>query len=244
MTLPASMGRPAYRLYQLAWSGLDWLYPPNCGGCGEARSRWCQACQNATQPVPETICQNCGQILNFKGLCTICEACAPSFAALRSWAIFNGPLRNAIHRLKYKGDIALGDALARFLVVMLQSLDWKVDIITPVPLGVVRQAQRGYNQSSLLAFPLSLACGISYQPRALYKCRETASQVGLTANQRRANVSGAFQGRGELVDGKRILVVDDVATSGATMDTCASALRQAGAAQVYGLTLARAGLVI
>lgn len=159
--------------------------------------------------------------------------------ALRSWAAFGGPLRHALHRLKYKGDVALGEILAEPLLELLQELDWPVEVITTVPLGVVRRKERGYNQANLLACPLALASGKLYRPQALFKVRETRSQVGLTAEQRRENVAEAFRARPRVVEGRQVLVVDDVLTTGATLEACAAALLQAGAMQVYGLTLAR-----
>jgi ComF family protein len=124
----------------------------------------------------------------------------------------------------------------------LENLQWNVDVIAPVPLGLARLAQRGYNQSALVAKPLALALGVRYYPLALRRSRETHSQVGLSAVQRKENVKGAFEAKFNLVTGRSILVVDDVTTSGATLDACAAALFEAGARQVYGLTLARAVL--
>jgi ComF family protein len=115
-----------------------------------------------------------------------------------------------------------------------------VELVTPVPLGVARHAQRGYNQSALLAFPLALSSKLAYGSQALIKVREARSQVGLSLAERFENVAGAFQASPKIVAGKTILIVDDVTTSGATMQACATALLQAGAHQVYGLTLARA----
>lgn len=240
MFVPGNLGRPAYRLYQLAWTGLDWLYPPSCGGCGKAGVRWCADCQGQTPRLPPTICQICGQPMQKAGLCCSCRENPPSYTALRSLAAFNGPLRQAMHRLKYARDIALGEALARPLLQMLQQLEWPIDLVTAVPIGVARRAERGYNQATLLAFPLALAGGVPFRPQALLKVRETRSQVGLNHAQRRENVSEAFQARSEIVAGRRVLVVDDVTTSGATIEACASALSKAGAPQVFGLTLARA----
>jgi ComF family protein len=142
--------------------------------------------------------------------------------------------------LKYSRDIALGEVLARPLLAMLDHLKWPIDLVTSVPMGVARRAERGYNQATLLAFPLALASGMPFRSQALLKTRETRSQVGLDPAQRRENVLGAFQARSEIVAARRILVVDDVTTSGATIDVCASALREAGARRVFGLTLARA----
>ncbi len=240
MVVPGELGRPAYRLYQLAWTGLDWLYPPNCGGCGGAGSRWCADCRRQIHLLPETICRVCGQILPVAGLCSSCRQHPPPYVALRSWAVFGGPLRQAMHRLKYSRDIALGEVLARPLLQLLHQQDWKIDLVTSVPVGVARRAERGYNQATLLAFPLALAGGIPFRSQALLKVRETRSQVGLTPAQRRENVSAAFQASAEIVTARNVLVVDDVTTSGATIEACALALRTAGARQVFGLTLARA----
>jgi ComF family protein len=109
-----------------------------------------------------------------------------------------------------------------------------------VPLSVARKATRGYNQSALLARPISLARRIPYRPRALKRIRDTESQIKLSFDQRQTNVRGAFIGDRNLVLGKTALLVDDVATSGATLDACAEALLQAGAQDVRALTLARA----
>jgi competence protein ComFC len=242
MVVPGNLGRPAYRLYQLAWAGLDWLYPPQCGGCGKPGTRWCIDCQQHTSLLPTMVCTLCGRVLDTPGICSRCRTTPPPYSALRSWAFFNGALRNALHRLKYSRDLALGEILARPLVEMLRNLVWPVDLVTSVPMGVARQAERGYNQATLLAFPLSLACGIPFQSQALLKRRETRSQVGLNLAQRRDNVSGAFSARLEFVQNKSILLVDDVTTSGATIEACAHALINAGASQVFGLTLARAAI--
>jgi ComF family protein len=150
-------------------------------------------------------------------------------------------LRNAIHRLKYEGDMSLADILAQPILRLLLKQDWEVGLVIPVPMGSSRRVERGYNQAALLAIPLALGSGVPYRSKALTKLRDTRSQVGLSIAQRRENVAGAFVASERLVGGKRVLVVDDVMTSGATLESCARALKEAGAEIVYGLTLARAG---
>lgn len=242
MITPGNLGRPAYRLYQLAWAGLDWIYPPQCGGCGKPFARWCRNCQNQVQLIHDIVCESCGKMLDAPGKCLDCQLTPPSYTALRSWAVYSGPVRKAIHNLKYKGDISLGGVLSRNLVELVDRLGWRFDLLTPVPIGLARKKARGYNQASMLALPLALGCAVPYQPHSLVKVRDNPSQVGLSAVQRRENVRQAFQARPNLVRGKTVLVVDDVTTSGATMLACAEALLRAGAQQVYGLTLARAVL--
>ena len=234
-------GRPAYLIYLWFLTWLDWVYPPLCGGCGVRGTHWCSDCLESTQLISPPVCQNCGQNQRYGGTCKQCRESPPHYSALRSWAAFGGPLRKAIHRLKYKRDITLGQTLARPMVESLGRLNWEIDVVIPVPLGVARQAERGYNQAALLARPIAWNFNWEYNPRALSRTRETRTQVGLNFEQRRENVAEAFQASPVSISGKQVLVVDDVTTSGATMDACASALKKAGAQQVYGFTLARAG---
>jgi competence protein ComFC len=230
-----------YRLYRSLWRGLDWLYPPACAGCGEAGERWCERCQVGAKRMQGEVCPVCGAMNSGPGVCAQCRTTKPHFKQLRSWAVYEGPLRKALQRLKYKQDLALGEALARPLIELWPGLGWHADLLLPVPLGVARLAERGYNQSALLARPLGLAHSIPYKPGGLRRLRETRSQVELSAQERRLNVKGAFQGEARVVSGKRVLVVDDIATSCATLDACALALLEAGALEVVCLTLARAG---
>lgn len=235
-------GRLAYQLYHLFWTSLDWLYPPACGGCDQRGERWCRNCQQSVETIQGPLCPLCGQSQPNGEMCIRCQSTSPHYHALRSWAVFNGKIRNALHRLKYRRDVSLGEALAKPLSEYLGRLDWQVDMVVPVPLGVTRMAERGYNQAALLARPLALACDVSFRPQSLWRARETRSQVGLSAISRRENVAGAFRAKPDLVEKRNVLLVDDVTTSGATLDSCAHALLAAGANKVYGLTLARAVL--
>jgi ComF family protein len=159
---------------------------------------------------------------------------------MRSWAIFEGPIRQALHSLKYRHNLALGDALAPFLAEFVRRLDWPINLVVPVPLGRERMRERGYNQVGLWAIPLSRLLHWQYSSRVINRVRETRSQVGLTAVERKENISGAFWAEPNLASEKEILLLDDVATTGATLAACSDALLKAGAKTVYALTLARA----
>ena len=230
----------AYRAYQLLWQSLDWLYPPICGGCGVFGSRWCIPCAQKTIPIMPPICPVCGNPNVNHNACDRCRSSPPLYTSLRSYCAFTGSIREAIHQLKYQQNIGLGEVLARLMIFRLKKLNWALDLITPVPLGLVRFKERGYNQATLLARPISLFFKIPFSSHALSRTRETRTQVGLSVKERMENMSGAFQANNKLVDGKNILVVDDVATSGATFNACAKALLDVGASKVFGLSLARA----
>lgn len=230
----------SYPLYRLAWSGLDWMFPPRCGGCGKAGARWCDECQRKVPVLTGRLCEICGRPQPQGSLCSYCQFQRPPYRALRSWAAFDSPVREVILRLKYKRDMALGDTLAVPLAELLVSLNWPLDFILPVPIGRNRLKERGYNQVALIARPLSLALGLEYRPWALKRKRETVSQVGLSVAERRENTRDAFLADPHIVRGKVVLVVDDVATTGSTLSSCADALLQSGAHDVFALTVARA----
>jgi competence protein ComFC len=229
-----------YLLNQWMWAGLDWLFPPVCGGCNKGGYRWCPDCQNHVHTVPEPVCRKCGLPLSRAGQCASCKLSTPKYVMLRSWLVFEGPIRHALHKLKYRRNMALGDALATHLADYVDTLGWPVDLVVPVPLGKERTKERGYNQVGLVAMPLALINHWHYSPRALVRTRETRSQVGLSITERKENVSGAFLGNMSLVHKSTVLLMDDVATTGATLSSCAAALMDAGAKSVYALTLARA----
>ncbi|MCL4531429.1 MAG: hypothetical protein M1282_18750 [Chloroflexi bacterium] len=154
--------------------------------------------------------------------------------------MFDAPVQNALRRLKYRRDIGLGDAQAAQLLEFVVSLNWPVELIVPMPLGRKRLQERGYNQVGFIARPHSLALRIAFAPDALARVRETRSQVGLTKVERRANVNKAFQAKEMRLNGRVVLLMDDVATTGSTLSSCAEALSAAGVQDVFALTVSRA----
>ncbi len=235
--MPANL---AYRAYRLIWESLDWLYPPNCGGCSRPGTRWCADCATKTSEITQQICPICGNPNLNSTPCQRCLSSRPNYTALRSYTVYSGAIREAVHRLKYQRDIGLGEMLSRLMINSLGKLNWSLDIVTSVPLGLVRFRERGYNQATLLARPIALYMELPFSAKLITRARETQSQVGLSVAERRQNMEGAFRAEKKLVRGKNILVVDDVATSGATLNACSKALLDEGAANVYGFSLARA----
>jgi ComF family protein len=166
--------------------------------------------------------------------------------AILPGAVFAHPIRPAIHDFKYEGVTDLAAPLAEWLAATWRLHRLAADLIVPVPLHPQRERERGYNQSALLAKQLSAAVAVPVAPAALVRIVRTRPQVGLTQEQRRANIAGAFRcariGESRCardVTDLRIVLVDDVCTTGSTLEACAAELRAAGAAAVWGLTVAR-----
>lgn len=235
------MERAAFRVYRRLWGLLDWVYPPTCAGCSQSGFSWCPACDADIDRISPPLCEICGkQIAGADTRCTNCQTNRPDFSQLRSYAYFQGPVRHAIHRFKYQRDIGMGTIFATFLQELYTKQAWAVDLILPVPLSKARIKQRGYNQAAVIAYPLSLALGRPYCGKALFRIRETRSQVGLSLQERFLNVENAFAANKSIVSGKSILLIDDVTTTGSTLSACASALFTQKAASIQCLTVARA----
>ncbi|PJF40979.1 MAG: amidophosphoribosyltransferase [Phototrophicales bacterium] len=159
-------------------------------------------------------------------------------SGIASVGIHKGKLRKAVQALKYDNERSLAQyPLGALLFTRLESLDWTIDTIIPVPLHTNRYRKRGYNQSQLLSEALAEYAMLPVITHALYRNRDTPPQVGLDSHERQRNVSGAFAANPYLVHQKNILLLDDVYTTGATMRACAEALTAAGAHQIYGLTV-------
>jgi len=205
-----------------------------------SETRWCSECQGKIQTIPEPVCEICGLPQTYNDICIQCQNNPPAFKTLRSWAVFENPVRNALHRLKYRRDIGLGEALADQMYEFVIELNWPIEMILPIPLSKKRLSERGYNQVGMVAYPLSLRLGLAYRPETLMRAKETRSQVGLSAMERQQNVQGAFRANPRKAEGRVILLVDDVSTTGATLSSAADALYKSGARDVYAVTIARA----
>lgn len=159
---------------------------------------------------------------------------------MRSWSLYGGPIRSAIHSLKYQNNLGLGEKLAIHLAPFVKDQGWPIDVVVPVPLGRKRLKERGYNQVGLVAMPLASLLDWAYLPNAIIRIKDSRSQVGLTPLQRLENVENAFHGDPQKINNKVVLLMDDITTTGATAKSCTHALLNAGAKEVYVVTLARA----
>ncbi|MCJ7695331.1 MAG: hypothetical protein MUO40_07865 [Anaerolineaceae bacterium] len=142
--------------------------------------------------------------------------------------------------MKYENDLGLSEILSNYLFIYLKKLKWNINLIIPVPLNQVRLNERGYNQAALLSFPLALRMEAKYRPNAISRIKNTKSQVGLNEIERHKNVLDAFVADRKAVHSKDVLIIDDVTTTGATLNAVAHAAKKGGARSIYCLTLARA----
>ena len=158
---------------------------------------------------------------------------------IRGVGYLRGPLKRAVYQFKYRQKRKLALPLADLMHHYLLENPLPAELIVPVPLHVDRLRERGYNQAALLTRELSERSGLPLEEGSLVRIRETAPQVALKADERRKNVRGAFRGQGEKLRDRQVLLIDDVSTTGATLEACAEALREKGARSVWALVLAR-----
>lgn len=228
---------------------LDLLFPPRCVHCGATGALLCAACAGRMQAPSAPRCARCDRpLLGAPG--PRCPAC---LALLRASAprplervvvatAYAGPASSAIRALKFRGRRRLAGPLAGLLVGAMRRADLPVDLVLPMPLHRDRTRERGYNQAMLLARPLARTLGVPLREDALLRVRATLPQTRLDRQQRRENVAGAFAlaaGVAASLAGKRIALVDDVTTTGATLEAAAEALSAAHPAAIYGLAVAR-----
>lgn len=224
-------------------AAIELLLPARCGGCDALGVLFCDRCRVATRKLEEPLCPRCGaEVESLRRRDCGCARRLRSLARIRSYATYDGPLERAVHRFKYRGRRALAKPLAQLLAERLAVDGLPAEAITWVPLGARRRRERGYNQAELLARGLAGLIGLPALPGQLRRVRETPPQVGLDRPRRLNNVAGAFAYRGGPLNGRLVLLVDDVATTGATLDACAAALKAAGSGAVFGFTVARAQL--
>jgi len=219
---------------------LDFLFPQLCVGCGREGSFICASCWQTLHRIMSPLCPRCGKPQPSGVLCPACVSWQTDIDGIRSPFRFDGVIRQAIHQLKYRNLRALAAPLAQLLRDYLTTNPVPGEILVPVPIHKKRLRERGYNQSSLLAQELGKLINLPVVDGCLIRERHALPQARTsTVGERRSNVAGAFACRNRGVQGKQVLLIDDVSTSGATLDACAAALKAIGATSVWGLTLAR-----
>jgi ComF family protein len=226
-------------LRRVGQTALNAVLPPRCVGCGSFDSFLCSRCEDSLTAAAPPRCEVCWQPVTRPGLCIRCRKQRPSFEGLRAPYVFQGVARELVHALKYGQQRVLARPAAALLMRYLDESPIPFDTLIPVPLHPRRERIRGYNQSALLARELAQALGLPVIEKALVRRQNTPAQAERrSAEDRRANVVGAFSCEGSPIEG-RFLLIDDVSTTGATLDSCARVLRENGAASVWALTFAR-----
>ncbi len=235
------LGVAARVAWYAASTVVDLLFPRRCVGCDREGAFICQACLEDLPRLEPPYCFLCarpGRLI--LGLCPHCRDRPLEIDGIRSPYRMEGAIREAVHALKYRNVRALAPTLGQLLADFMEAVSMSADIIVPVPLHPKRERSRGYNQSLLLAREVSEWSGLPMAHDTLRRERWAVSQAdSQDEDQRRANVQGAFSAKPDLVHGNSVIVIDDVCTTGATLEACSIALKQAGATSVWGLTLAK-----
>ncbi|MCP9450534.1 MAG: ComF family protein [Nitrospira sp.] len=231
---------------------VRFLLPVECAACGLPLTDspipcFCIGCWNSIVPIDSSRCARCGYPFLSPAAtshapdhtCQSCRKRPPSYT--KAWTLYpyRSPLREALHLFKYQGKVSLAAPLARLITDRLPRFE-SLDVIVPVPLHIERLREREFNQSLLLADRIGRHLGLPVSCTDLIRCRPAPPQISLRRKERLKNLRGAFTVlHPRAVAGKRILLIDDVFTTGATINECAKALRKAGSSDVFALTLGR-----
>lgn len=219
---------------------LDLLFPPRCVSCREIGSLLCTKCRDEFELVEPPLCPHCGRPMTSDRLCSLCRREPLQIDGIRSVAYFEGTLREVIHHFKYYNKQDLAIPLGKLMGDYWEKNPLPAEIIVPVPLHVDRLRERGYNQAALLAREFGRSTGLPISENSLVRVRATRPQVELSVQERKENVCDAFRCSSAELKDRRVLLIDDVCTTGATLEACSIALRQADVRSVWALTLARA----
>jgi ComF family protein len=228
------------QIKRLGGIALDLLFPKSCVGCGRDGDLLCDKCQSKLVRVIPPICPKCGRPQMNGIVCSACVTWKSNIDGIRAPFRFEGTIRKAVHQLKYRNIRSLAGPLAELMRDYLTRNPVPAELVVPVPLHPRRLRERGYNQSELLAKELGKLVSIPVDFNTLVRQKYTTSQARTTSvEQRRVNMTGAFSCRGGGFQNRRIILIDDVATSATTLEACATAIKAAGAISVWGLVLAR-----
>lgn len=219
---------------------MDSFFPRRCVGCGKLGAFICPECLKELPRLLPPLCPQCGKPQASSIVCPDCRRRQTEIDGISSPFMFDEAIRKAIYELKYRNLKAISSCLAELLADHLRSNQLDGEALAYVPLHPRRLRERGYNQSRLLARELSKRIDLPVVEDSLIRVKQAQPQVrARDVQERRRNVADAFVCRDEKVNGKQLILIDDVCTSGATLESCAAALKSKGVASVWGLTLAR-----
>ena len=237
--------KPGPRVRALLRGTLDLIFPPQALDGGSALAGGLSAeAWSRIQFLDGPVCDGCGAPFEYEigSRCAACLAKPRAFDAARAACLYDETSRDPILKLKHADRLDLAPLFARWISRAARELIEEADAIAPVPLHPSRLLSRKHNQAAEIARPLSRLTGVPYLPDALVRRRATSTQGGKSGAGRKRNVAGAFEvpaRRAKQVAGKRILLIDDVMTTGATAEGCARALKAAGAVRVDVAVVAR-----
>jgi ComF family protein len=218
---------------------LDFLLPRWCIACGKEGDYICGSCRQLLPSISPPICFKCGRPQPPGKSCRGCIGEKSEIDGIRAPFLFEGTIRHAVHELKYRNLRAITSMLAGFLYEYVRENPIPADVLVPVPVHKKRERERGYNQSALLARELSRLCGIPAVEGSLVRQVFTLPQArSASAIERQRNVADVFTCRDWRLHGKKVLLIDDVSTSGATLNACTGVIKKTGAVSVWGLVLA------
>jgi competence protein ComFC len=226
-------------LVSLKKAALDLFFPRWCVGCGREGGYICDDCRRSLTFILPPVCPRCGRPLDAGDECRGCVSLPAEIDGIRAPFVFNGVIRRAIHELKYRNLRSLAPSLARLLYDYLVAIPLPGDVLVPVPLHRKRLRERGYNQSGLVAVELGRLTGVPVVTDCLVRRDYTPPQArSAGVDERHENVAGAFVCLDDRLKDRRVILIDDVSTSGSTLNACAVALKAAGASSVWGLVIA------